>query len=372
MKCSALLISAIFTGSVFFSSCKKEGKESFEPFIKEYKTMLIYDKFEHKNVVLAGNVDEEYIVSFFSESVDGKIRNFSPVQDSLPIIMSDDEGNKWDIFGTAVSGPAKGERLKPTQSFMGYFFSWGAFFPDLDIHGQINENTPGDRLDQAASWLVPVNEIVDGGPGRDGIPALNYPSYKKLSSVQFMEDDDLVLGLSINGEIRAYPHKILNYHEIINDTIQGMPVVISYCPLTGTGMWWESTSTGSLLTYGVSGLLYNSNLILYDHETDSKWVQMRLDCINGKYKGTRQLPQRMIQTTWKTWKKMYPRSKVLSANTGFDRPYDVYPYGFYRTNLLLLFPVTPLDLRRPPKEIVHGIVVRDHAKVYRFNSFEGV
>jgi len=221
-------------------------------------------------------------------------------------------------------------------------------------------------------WLIPKEQVLDGGPGKDGIPALDGPLFGPLEEATYLTDDDLVVGFSFGGEYRAYPHNILDWHEIVNDEVKGAKIAVTYCPLTGTGIGWNREIAGVETTFGVSGLLYNTNLIPYDRYTDSNWSQIGLRCVNGQRKGSNASTFRVIETTWKVWKELFPNSTVLSENTGFSRNYSNYPYGNYRTdNEMLLFPVGPLDDRLPAKERVLTVIHDSRAKVYRFDSFGG-
>lgn len=232
---------------------------------------------------------------------------------------------------------------------------------------QKNNESPGTL--GSGQWLLPTGEIRDGGPGKDGIPSVDNPNFDAISGINFLSDDDLVLGFKFGDDIRAYPHPILDWHEIINDEIDGKQIAITYCPLTGTGIGWNRIIDGQLTTFGVSGLLYNSNLIPYDRTTDSNWSQMGLKCVNGPLLGTRIETYQMLETTWGTWKNLFPNSQVVTANTGFSRDYNRYPYGSYKTNEGLLFPVDINDSRLHPKERVLGVISNNKAKAYTFDSF---
>ena len=235
----------------------------------------------------------------------------------------------------------------------------------------INQGSNGQQDD----WLVPINEVVDGGPGRDGIPALIDPEKISVSSATYLTDTELILGYFDGENAVAYPHQILDWHEIINDKLSSsklnsLQFAITYCPLTGTGIGWERTINGKVTTFGVSGLIYNNNLIPYDRETGSNWSQMKLDCVNGDLISTKIKTFQLVETQWKTWKEMYPFSKVASLNTGFDRSYGDYPYGDYKTaGDFFLFPLSRFDERLHAKERVHGIIINEEAKIYRFGSF---
>jgi len=221
-------------------------------------------------------------------------------------------------------------------------------------------------------WDIPQNQVFDGGPGKDGIPALENPILTSVSEATYLSDQDLILGYKNGEQVIAYPHPILDWHEIINDKINGHAFAVTYCPLTGTGIGWERVIDGQETTFGVSGLLFNSNLIPYDRNTDSNWSQMRLDCVNGELRGTEIITFNLVETTWGTWKEMYPDSRVVSIQTGHSRNYERYPYGDYRTNNNnLIFPFSPTDTRLEAKERVFGIIGDLQVRAYRFASFEG-
>ena len=227
-----------------------------------------------------------------------------------------------------------------------------------------------DKENISGNWLIPTDEVLDGGPGKDGIPALENPDMTAADGAFYLNDDDLVLGIKVGSEVRAYPHPILDRHEIINENINGISLAITYCPLTGTGIGWDRFINGKETTFGVSGLLYNTNVIPYDRETDSHWSQMRLDCVNGENTGRIINTHHLVETTWESWKSMYPQTKVVSANTGHDRDYTIYPYGDYQTNhQKLLFPVSFEDNRLPWKERVLGIIEEDEARTYSIEKF---
>lgn len=234
-------------------------------------------------------------------------------------------------------------------------------------------NIPGGRSTSGSGnneWSIPREEVFDGGPGKDGIPALANPEMISVDEATYLNDDDLVIGYKRGNDIRAYPHRILDWHEIINDEVDSHPVAIIYCPLTGTGTGWERTINGEVATFGVSGLLYNSNIIPYDRLTNSNWSQIRLDCVNGELRTKAAKTFFTVETTWKTWKEMFPQTKVVSTQTGFSRNYSRYPYGSYKTdNNTFLFPYDPKDNRLPGKERVLGIIINGKVKVYRFGSF---
>ncbi|MFC0263735.1 DUF3179 domain-containing protein [Fontibacter flavus] len=228
---------------------------------------------------------------------------------------------------------------------------------------------PGDG-NSNNEWLIPQSQVLDGGPGKDGIPAINNPNFISVNQASYLDDDDLILGYGEGTDIRAYSHKILDWHEIINDKINSTSVSVIYCPLTGTGIGWNRVIDGNETTFGVSGLLYNTNVIPYDRATDSNWSQLALKAVQGKLRGTRPEVINLVETTWGTWKEMYPNTQVVSTNTGHNRNYQRFPYGDYRTNNnSIFFPISKNDTRLPAKERVLTLFGEDIAKSYSIELF---
>lgn len=235
-----------------------------------------------------------------------------------------------------------------------------------------NPNGDDEGNNQQAEWLIPFDEIRDGGPGRDGIPAINNPVFNISDQIDFLDDDDLVLGIIDGDDIRAYPHAILDWHEVINDKTENHSLAVVYCPLTGTGIGWDRILNGKETTFGVSGLLYNSNIVPYDRLTGSNWSQLLNKSVNGELLGEQAKTFNLIETKWETWRSMYPETKVVTTETGHNRNYQQYPYGNYKSSDNLLFPVSNTDNRLHPKERVLGVILKDNAKAYRFDkSFSG-
>lgn len=217
---------------------------------------------------------------------------------------------------------------------------------------------------------IPKSEIRHGGPGRDGIPSIDNPKFLSASKATYLNDNDRVLGLSINGVSKAYPIRIMDYHEIVNDEFNGKPVVITYCPLCGSGVSFDAEIDGQKRTFGVSGLLYNSDVLLYDRETKSLWSQIMSEAISGPSKGKLLIPIITASTTWKKWKVLHPDTKVLSTKTGHSRNYDRSPYGNYNQERNLYFPVNNQSDKYHPKELVIGIKIGNKYKAYPFSELE--
>jgi len=236
-----------------------------------------------------------------------------------------------------------------------------------------------------------TNHLRSGGPPKDGIPALTNPIFVSPSEVGYVRDDETVMGLVINGEPRAYPHNIGWWNEIVNDRVGDKSFAVSLCPLTGTGQVFNATDVdGSQIEFGVSGLLINSNLVMYDRRDGTTlYPQMIYTAINGERIGNRLQLMPVVETTWAMWKQMYPNTTVIQTGTGWERylsdrpPYNMvqymsYPYvsstlGDYRESheYLIFLPSTTnggFDQRFEVKDMVLGLCRDDQTKAYSFNA----
>ncbi len=217
---------------------------------------------------------------------------------------------------------------------------------------------------------VPVDQIVSGGPPKDSIPALLEPRFVSGAEASFLEAQDRVLGVSRGGEAKAYPIKILNWHEVVNDSLGGQPIVVTYCPLCGTGIAFDAEVQGRVHTFGVSGLLYQSDLLMYDHRTDSLWSQVSMEAIAGPLTGVKLTPLYLVHTTWDDWRREYPETVVLSTSTGYVRDYSRDPYDGYAQRRDLMFDITHFDPTYHPKAWVVGVEVEGTYKAYAFTELE--
>lgn len=212
-----------------------------------------------------------------------------------------------------------------------------------------------DELDKLA------DAVRQGGPGKDGIPPIDRPRFGGIGAVPFLHDDDVVFGLSYRGEHRAYPQLVLVWHEIVNDTVAGDPISVTYCPLTGTTVGFTSILGEHALSFGTTGNLVNSNLLMYDRSTDSQWPQILGTAIAGTLKGTRLTTHPLVWTTWRRWRESHPDTQVLTTDTGALRNYGSDPYGSYRNRSgyyfqdgVMFSPLRRSDLF-PPKTVVMGV-----------------
>ncbi|GGJ06763.1 hypothetical protein GCM10008995_15830 [Halobellus salinus] len=230
--------------------------------------------------------------------------------------------------------------------------------------------TPSLPLPMAPAEIE--GEAVSGGPPKDGIPSIDDPSFVSADSVaDRFEPGDPVFGLERGGEVKAYPQKILVLHEICNDVVDGTPVSVTYCPLTGTAMGFERGDT----TFGVSGRLVNNNLIMYDRGTETWWPQVLATSIPGPWNGapeTTSLSEfRVIWTTWDRWTATHPDTQILSFDTGFAKNYAQDPYGaynpregYYADDASPMFPALNEDDRLAPKRAVIGTRTAEGAAAF--------
>jgi hypothetical protein len=214
---------------------------------------------------------------------------------------------------------------------------------------------------------IPHYDIVSGGPGKDGIPAIDNPRFESVRHNQWLQDDDIVIGLVHEGVAKAYPLRILNYHEVVNDEFAGDAIAITYSPLCGSAMAFR-TDKGDYDPWqlAVSGLLYNNNPLFFDRQTESLWSQLTGEAVSGPVAGARleQLP--ILRTTWADWQARQPETLVLSRETGFYRNYEVDAYEYYVSTDRLMFPVNHIDKRLPVKTLVLGIEIDGAYKAYPY------
>ena len=224
-------------------------------------------------------------------------------------------------------------------------------------------------LPDGTKYLVHPNELQSGGPSKDGIPSIDSPKFVTAAKAnEFLENDEIIVGISRNGITRAYPFQILVWHELVNDELGGEPILVSYCPLCGTAITFKRTIGEEAVEFGVSGKLYNSDMVMYDRKTDSYWQQATGEAIIGELTG---MKLEMVSTDiikWEDWKMAHPDTQVLSKDTGFSRSYGSDPYGGYYTSPSLMFPISSEDKRIHPKEIVYGIEMNGKFKAYPDSS----
>lgn len=219
--------------------------------------------------------------------------------------------------------------------------------------------------------------VRSGGPPRDGIPSIDDPVFQGSAGADaWLRDDDRVLGLTRGGDVRAYPIRILNWHEIVNDRVDGEPLLVTWCPLCGSGVAYDPRVPRHVdgLVFGVSGLLFNSDVLLYDRTTESLWSQLEHRAVSGPLRGTVLETLFLRDTTWADWRARHPDTKVLARPRFPDgrlrAEYGRNPYAGYVLDRNLMFPVGARDRRFHPKEEVFGLVVDGTAVAWPFSELE--
>ena len=220
--------------------------------------------------------------------------------------------------------------------------------------------------------VVELSEIQSGGVPKDGIPAIDDPEFVSADvAMQWLDENEPVIVLEILGKARAYPLQILIWHEIVNDVVNGKPVAVTFCPLCNASIVFNRNLDGEILDFGTTGRLRNSDLVMYDRQTESWWQQITGRGIVGIYAGVRltRLPSQI--TSFREFTEAYPNSEVLSRDTGFSRRYGVNPYrGYDDINNSPFFRVDLDDDRLPPMERVLNVTVNDRHRVYPFSAFK--
>ncbi|MCB0637240.1 MAG: DUF3179 domain-containing protein, partial [Lewinella sp.] len=240
-------------------------------------------------------------------------------------------------------------------------------FPVLAQRAIFVQETAAGADFRMENLAIPSYDIVPGGPGKDGIPAIDAPQFTDARHDQWMNDEDIVIGLVHNGVAKAYPLRILNYHEVVNDEFDGEAVAVTYSPLCGSAMAF-ATDKGDYERWqlAVSGLLYNNNPLFFDRKTESLWSQLSAEAVSGPVAGASldQLP--VLRTTWAEWRAQHPETLLLSRETGFHRNYEVDAYEYYVETDRLMFPVNHIDKRLPVKTLVLGVEVDGVFKAYPY------
>jgi hypothetical protein len=261
------------------------------------------------------------------------------------------------VAGCARGGgsePSEAERLRSVEEAVEEEISTLG-----DLGPGLGEASPPPAI--TAGWqtdfdrrAVPLSEFQRGGPGKDGIPAIDRPRFRSVEDVDFLEPKEPVIELEVGGEARAYPIQILMWHEIVNDSVEGVPVAITFCPLCNTAIAFDRRIDGRTLDFGTTGNLRDSDLVMYDRQTESWWQQFGGRALVGELTGEKleQIPARVV--AWREFANEHPDGKVLSRETGHARRYGENPYtGYDDVDSPPFFQTRNSDDDRlPPKERV--------------------
>ncbi len=223
---------------------------------------------------------------------------------------------------------------------------------------------------------IRLEEVTWGGVRVDGIPSLDFPTLISAGEANYLLDDDLVFGVEINGDARAYPLRIMGWHEMFNEVIGGVPLALAYCTLCGAGILFETKleDREEPFVFGSSGLLYRSNKLMFDRQTDSLWNQFTGRPVSGPLvdSGIELKIRPVAITSWQRWRDRHPDSKVLSMETGFIRDYGPgVVYRDYFASAELMFPAVVDQRRFRQKDYVFGIRDVGRAKAWPLAAFAG-
>jgi len=277
--------------------------------------------------------------------------NLTPTESELWVPEAGDfvfrdtqSGSWWNLRGQAYAGPCEGAQLAQLPSFVVFWFAWSTANDGGEIWNSDEINSPGPiQADPSGDCNVPCSEIRSGGPPPDGIPALDHegrwsrPQAQQMVAAdtpeaEYLDDFDMVNGVHIDGEARAYPHNLLNWHENHVDAIGESEFNVTYCPLTGSAIVFPADQgAGDPMYFYVSGRLYNDNLTMFERGVDQVsatfWNQVLRRGISGPRAGEQLEILPVVETTWVRWRQMHPDTLVASGITGYSRDYGRNPYS---------------------------------------------
>lgn len=246
--------------------------------------------------------------------------------------------------------------------------------PEQTLMPEVNGGENIIMVTQGIRHSVPLDEIISGGPPRDGIPPIDAPKFVSVGEAgAWLKDDEPGVAFSRGSTHRFYPYQILVWHEIVNDTVPalsgiegaGERILVTYCPLCLTGFVFDPVVNGERVEFGTSGKLWKSNLVMYDRKTESLWSQILGRSIVGEMTGTKLPLLPSDQVRYGAWKRAHPGGKVLSRETGAARFYGGSPYGDYFTPTDFSRQLAGVrDSRFQPEDVIFGIVVDGRAKAY--------
>jgi len=280
---------------------------------------------------------------------------FDQIGSALNIISGQPFGSDW---GSWVEWYGATD-IEPPPGFVG----WKG-----ELFARIDPDFAMFLQDDLPQQNIRVEEIAWGGVALDGIPALDEPRMLSPEDAEYLNPQDPVFGVVINGDARAYPLRIIDWHEMANDTVGGVPISLAYCTLCGAAIAFDGrASDGNTYTFGSSGFLYRSNKLMYDRQTFTLWNQLTGEPVLGELAGTDARLDYFptVLTTWEEWQDQHPETVVLDIQTGFSRPYDQgAAYGDYFSSPDTMFPVWQRSGQFDTKSQVYALRINDVPKAY--------
>jgi hypothetical protein len=279
-----------------------------------------------------------------------------------------------DEVGAAMDAIA-GERLGGDWAL---WYDWLAAHPEVstvpgfaswkgELYARFVDPAMKRFLDSGRPSTIRVELIQWGGVRVDGIPALDAAPLVRAKAATYLTAEEPVFGVQIKGDVRAYPLRLLDWHEMANDVVGGVPVSLAYCTLCGAGVLYRTDTARGTLTFGSSGFLYESNKLMYDRQTGTLWNQLTGEPVNGPLVGSGIKLERLpvAVASWGNWQRSHPETRVLSLETGFQRDYTPgKPYGSYFASPETMFPVHQRSKVLPEKAWIYALVVGGVPKAY--------
>lgn len=294
---------------------------------------------------------------------------YLPGADDLSFVDAE-TGSRFNLAGQAYEGAMAAEKLQlgHLPGVTGFWFAWSTHHPGARVWNN-GINNEGEVIGSDGGCGVPCNEIIAAcGGGADCIPSIDDPDWTDVNGdISYLVDEDRVLGIARDGLARAYPLDTLWRHEIVNDSWGDWDFSVTYCPLTGSGVLVDGVQGGESMRFGVSGNLFNSNLVMYDRTTDTLYGQMRQVGVTGDNLGLGLATVGLIDTTWAQWREMYPGTEVLDG-----RHAGSYPYGDYLTDDANIFRDNnpDPDAKYPNKSYAIGVIGESETVIYAFDQLE--
>jgi len=285
-------------------------------------------------------------------------------------VVDAESGARYDALGRGLDGQ---DNLVPFVGYNQFWFSWSVFNHDSEVFESSSRVQTGN-IEASGECAVPCDQIRLGCDGTDCIPSLTNPSAVSASDeeAEYVSDNSFVVGVSRGGQSRAYPHNVLWWHEVVNDEVGGEPLAVTHCPLTFSSIVHDRRAfvEGKTVELGVSGRLYNSNLVFYDR-SDGTWFSQLLGVGTKGPALAAEAPRvPSFEMTWAAWRTLNPETTVLAETTGFARDYQEYPYDdyFFDDDDTFMVNRPSPDSSFPAKSPTYGVRLGGEAKAYVHSS----